>query len=66
MRDARVKGQQRKLEEIESAIDECTAELWGLKERELTAIQRALRSQRGDAGPSEEETPSLLDDTDDA
>jgi hypothetical protein len=60
--DARAKGEQRKLEEIESAIDECAAELWGLKERELTAIQRALRSQRGDAGTSEEETPSLLDD----
>jgi hypothetical protein len=63
---AAAKKRAAKLADVEAEIDEAAAELWGLKERELAAIQRALRSQRGDAGTSEEETPSLLDDAEDA
>lgn len=64
--EATAKHQAGTLADIEGRIDEAAAQLWGLTPRELTAIQRALRSQRGDAGTSEEETPSLLDDAADA
>ncbi len=40
---ASLNGEQRKLGEIESAIDECAAELWGLSSRESSGIREALK-----------------------
>jgi hypothetical protein len=46
--------------DIESQIDEAAAKLWGLAPRELSVIQRALRTQRGMAPLSDDATDELL------